>query len=64
MFSRKQVKQGLLALGRGNDVTHYCSGSEKNALPVVLVRIKSRMKRQTNIAASKPVASKQMRGVK
>ena len=61
MFSRV-AKQGLLALGRGNDETH-CSGSEKNALPV-LAGTKSRMKRQMNIAGSKPVTSKQMREVK
>ena len=35
MFSRV-AKQGLLALGRGNNETHR-SGSEKNALPAVLV---------------------------
>ena len=38
MFSRVG-KQGLLALGRANDKTR-CSGSEKNALLVVLVGIK------------------------
>ena len=62
MFSRV-AKQGLLALGRGNDETHY-SGSEKYALPVVIVGIKSRKKRQTNIAGAKPARSEQMREVR
>ena len=59
MFSRA-AKQGLLALGRENDEKH-CSGSEKNALPVVLVGTKSRMKPQANMAGTKPVTSKQTR---
>ena len=68
MFSRV-AKQGLLALGRENNETH-CSGSDKSALPGVLVGMKSlhqlrfRKKRQTNIAGTKPVTSKQMRNVK
>ena len=49
--------------GRGNDETQ-CSGLEKNALPVVLVGMKSRIKRQTYIAGSKPVTSKKIREVK
>ena len=49
-------------MGRLNDETH-CSGSEKNALSV-LVGINSSMKRQTSITGSKPVTSKQMREVK
>ena len=43
MFSRV-AKQGLLALGRGNDET-YCSGSEKYVFPVVLVGIKKRLEK-------------------
>ena len=62
MFSRV-AKQGLLALGRGNDETHY-SGWEKIALPVVLVGVSSLIKRQTNMAGTKPVTSKQMREVR
>ena len=63
MFSIVAI-QGQLALERGNDETH-CSGQEKSALPeVVAVGKKSRMKRQTNIAGSKPVTSKQIREVK
>ena len=60
IFSRV-VKQGLLALGRGNNKTH-CSGLEKNDLSVVLV--KSREKRQTNMAGTISVTSKQMRDVR
>ena len=68
MLSRV-AKQGLLALRRENNETH-CSGSDKSALPGVLVGMKSlhqlrfRKKRQTNIAGTKPVMSKQMRKVK
>ena len=62
MFSRVE-KQGLVALGMGNGGTH-CSGSEKNALPVVFVGMKSRKKRQTNMTGTKPVTSGQMREVK
>ena len=58
MFSRV-AKQGLLALGRGNDKTHSSSESEKNYLPEALVGIKSREKRQTNmVGIKKAVTSK------
>ena len=62
MFSRV-AKQGQLALGRGNDETH-CSGPEKNALSVIPVDKKFRKKRQTYLAGTKLVTSKQMRDVR
>ena len=62
MLSRA-AKQGLLALGMGNDEPH-CFGSEKNALPVVILGIWFQKKRQTYMAGPKPVTSKQMRDVK
>ena len=61
--SAEVAKQGLLALGRGNNKTH-CSGSEKNSLPVVQVGIKSRKNRQTNMVGTKTITSKLMREVK
>ena len=63
MFSTVVAKQGQLALGRGNDETHY-SGPEKHALLVVLVDKKVRKKSQTYMAGTKPVTSKQIRDVK
>ena len=62
MLSRVS-KQGHHASGTGNDETH-CSGPVKNAPPVGLVGTKSRMKRRTNIAGSKPGVSKQIEEVK
>ena len=59
IFSRV-TKQGLLALGRGNDEAHHCSGPEKKALPVVLVGTKLQM----YVAGKKTVTSKQIRDVK
>ena len=58
-------QQGLLE----NDET-YCFGSEKNALPVVLVGTKSleqlrfRKKRKTNIAGANLLTSREIREVK
>ena len=69
MFSRA-AKQGLTVSGRENDETR-CLGSEKKALPiVVVVRINSvhqlrfRRKRKMNTAGAEPVTSKQLREVK
>ena len=57
LFSRV-AEQGLLALGRGNGEARCCSGSEKNVLPVFLVGVESRMKRQTNMAGTKLVTTR------
>ena len=67
LFSRA-AKQGLPALGRENNETH-CFGSDKNAVPVVLVSMKPvhqlrpGRKRETNLAGEKAVTSEQMREV-
>ena len=62
MFSRV-TKQRQIALGRENDETR-CSGPEKIALLVFLVGKKFLKERQTYMAGTKPVTSKQIRGVK
>ena len=65
LFSRAAKQHELPALGRENGETH-CFESEKNALPVFIVSIKSvhqqwsPKKRKTNLAEVKPIISKQM----